>query len=73
LLSPKGVFRKQNELLLTHSGVFRKQNKLLLSQTPVCLLKSVVRAFMTAIAFVAKTIADLPEFPQAILYVNFIR
>jgi len=34
----------------THFGVFRKQNGKLLSQTAVCLLISVHRAFMIAIA-----------------------
>jgi hypothetical protein len=73
LLSHFGVFRKQKQLLLTHFGVFRKQKQLLLSQTPVCFLISVFRAFMTNIALVAKTIADLPEFSQAELYVSLLR
>jgi len=34
----------------THFGIFRKQIDELLSQTAVCLLISVHRAFMTAIA-----------------------
>ncbi|MDF5708864.1 MAG: hypothetical protein PUP90_14670 [Nostoc sp. S4] len=69
----KSAFTFSNPSLLDDFGVFRKQNQLLLSQTPVCLMISVVRAFMTNIALVAKTIADLPEFSQADLYGNFIR
>jgi hypothetical protein len=37
----KEAFTYSNPSLLSHFGVFRKQNELLLSQTPVCFLISV--------------------------------
>lgn len=40
---------------------------------PFDLLISVVRAFMTNIALVAKAIADLPKFSEADQYGSFLR